>query len=66
MILNLTLRLLVVVLICVCVLDLLERFNPNPPALLVQADYSECATVKNGPLVRRTKPVLYPHNSELS
>lgn len=45
-------RLLLVCLACILTLGVLERFNPTPPPLLVHADYEECATVKNKPLLR--------------
>jgi hypothetical protein len=52
MIQMLVLRLLLVVLICIAVLDVLERFDPTPSSLFVQADCPVCATVKSTPLLR--------------
>jgi hypothetical protein len=36
---------------CALFLHAIERFNPHPPQLLVQADYQRCVTIRNEPLV---------------
>jgi hypothetical protein len=46
-------RLAWLLLACALFLSALERFNPNPPSLLIHADFQRCIHVGNGPMLTK-------------